>query len=320
MILKKISMEFSNFSTESMHEASELLRANCINHNGPLGDLDKLAINEGENVKVKLKKRRDPEYTVRDLFTALAVCHNVTPTYNNDGEREFQASSPDEVALVKFVDSIGMELIERDENRICLKNTNGFVEEYRVLANFPFSSESKRMGIIVEHIQSGRYIFYMKGAEVVVIEKTRASQRSIVQESCENLGMEGLRTLVICQKIITKEEYENWSAQYNEAQASLQNRDANIQQVIEQLEKDMELLGVTGVEDKLQENVQLTIESLRNAGINVWMLTGDKVETATCIAISAGLKNKSQRFVFLKSMKSEIEIKQAMSIGNEANT
>lgn len=120
--------------------------------------------------------------------------------------------------------------------------------------------------------------------------------------------------------MITKEEYEEWSAQYNEAQASLQNRDANIQQVIELLENEMELLGVTGVEDKLQENVQLTIESLRNAGINVWMLTGDKVETATCIAISAGLKNKSQRFVFLKSMKNESEIRQAMNIGNETNT
>lgn len=82
----------------------------------------------------------------------------------------------------------------------------------------------------------------------------------------------------------------------------------------------MELLGVTGVEDKLQENVQITIESLRNAGINIWMLTGDKVETATCIAISAGLKNKSQRFCFLKSIKNKDEIINAVNMGNELNT
>lgn len=196
MELKKINMEYNNFSAESMHEAAELLRANCASYNGPLGDLDAV-ISDGDTAKVKMKKRRDPEFTVRDLFTALAVCHNVTPTYNNDGEREFQASSPDEVALVKFVDSIGLELVDRDENRICLKNANGDAEEYRVLANFPFSSESKRMGIIVRHEQSGKYIFYMKGAEVVVLDKTRSNQRSVVQEACENLGMEGLRTLVI---------------------------------------------------------------------------------------------------------------------------
>ena len=74
---------------------------------------------------------------------------------------------------------------------------NGDTEEYAVLANFPFSSETKRMGIVVRHQASGRYIFYMKGAEVVVQEKVRPNQRIIVAEACENLGMEGLRTLVI---------------------------------------------------------------------------------------------------------------------------
>ena len=52
----------------------------------------------------------------------------------------------------------------------------------------------------------------------------------------------------------------------------------------------MEFLGITGVEDKLQENVAFTLENARNAGIKVWMLTGDKIETAICIAISSGLK------------------------------
>jgi len=72
----------------------------------------------------------------------------------------------------------------------------------------------------------------------------------------------------------------------------LNERERLVQQTIEELEQDMELLGVTGVEDKLQENVAVVIESLKNAGIQVWMLTGDKVETATCIAISAGFKSR----------------------------
>jgi|JI6StandDraft_1071083.scaffolds.fasta_scaffold01364_23 phospholipid-translocating ATPase len=68
------------------------------------------------------------------------------------------------------------------------------------------------------------------------------------------------------------------------------NRDQSVRKVIDQLESDMELLGITGVEDKLQEDIRNTLDALRNAGISVWMITGDKIETATCIAISAGLK------------------------------
>lgn len=80
---------------------------------------------------------------------------------------------------------------------------------------------------------------------------------------------------------------------YNEAKADLNNRREAVARVVNELENDMELLGVTGVEDKLQDNVAATVESLRSAGIQIWMLTGDKVETATCIAISAGFKSRN---------------------------
>ena len=81
---------------------------------------------------------------------------------------------------------------------------------------------------------------------------------------------------------------------YGEAKADLNNRREAVARVVAELENDMELLGVTGVEDKLQDNVAATVESLRSAGIQIWMLTGDKVETATCIAISAGFKSRNQ--------------------------
>lgn len=87
-------------------------------------------------------------------MTALALCHNVTPTFPNEEDKsivEFQASSPDEVALVKFAYSMQMKLIERDQNTIVIVNASGQEERYDVLANFPFSSETKRMGIILRH-------------------------------------------------------------------------------------------------------------------------------------------------------------------------
>lgn len=84
-----------------------------------------------------------------------------------------------------------------------MENANGDMEEYDILGNFPFSSESKRMGIILRHRQSNKIVFYLKGAETVMEKKVKPSQRATLVESCENLAMEGLRTLVISQKLLT---------------------------------------------------------------------------------------------------------------------
>jgi len=126
----------------------------------------------------KRKVRRDQNAVVRDFITGLALCHNVTPTHPDASDPsvvEFQASSPDEVALVKFADSLGMKLIERDQNLISILNCNGQNEKYDVLANFPFSSETKRMGIVLRHQETQRIVFYLKGAEVVMKSKVRPS-------------------------------------------------------------------------------------------------------------------------------------------------
>lgn len=106
------------------------------------------------------KKRRDENYVIRDMVTALAVCHNVTPVTNNEGERELQASSPDEVALVKFVEDLGYKLERRDQRLIQIKNKIDELEEYEILDCFPFTSESKRMGIIVKYKPNGMILFY----------------------------------------------------------------------------------------------------------------------------------------------------------------
>jgi P-type E1-E2 ATPase len=92
--------------------------------------------------------------------------------------------------------------------------------------------------------------------------------------------------------MLRESEFEQWLSKYRSAQSDLNNRDFLLASAVSELEQDLELLGVTGVEDKLQEDVAQTIECLRSSGIKIWMLTGDKVETATCIAISAGFKSR----------------------------
>lgn len=113
---------------------------------------------------------------MRDTITALALCHNVTPTFPNPDNKdivEYQASSPDEIALVKFADTLDMRLVERDQNKITIQNAVKTLETYSILANFPFSSDTKRMGIVMRHNNSGRIIFYLKGAETVMKNKVR---------------------------------------------------------------------------------------------------------------------------------------------------
>ena len=142
---------------------------------------------------------REQNIVVCDTIRALALCHNVTPTFSehDKSEVEYQASSPDEIALVKFAATMGINLMERDQHLIHITNAAGNPERYEVLANFPFSSETNRMGIIFRHQETKTIVFYLKGAEVVLRNKVRANNRATVDEACENLAIEGLRMLVI---------------------------------------------------------------------------------------------------------------------------
>ena len=116
-----------------------------------------------------------------------------------------------------------------------------------------------------------------------------------LEEETGNMAREGLRTLVVGRKRLSREQYDAFTEQYRAASLSLHGRDADMVRVIKShLERDLELLGVTGVEDKLQKDVKPSLELLRNAGIKIWMLTGDKVETARCVAISSKLVARGQ--------------------------
>jgi phospholipid-translocating ATPase len=237
--------------------------------------------------------RRDLSSRLRDVVLSLALCHNVTPVTNDDGSVTYQASSPDEVAIVKWTASVGLTLVFRDRTRIELQTPTGARIAFDVLEIFPFTSESKRMGIIVRETSSGEILFLQKGADVVM---ARIVQRNDwLEEETANMAREGLRTLVVARKKLSAHTYEEFRAKYHEASVRLEGRNEAMTAVIaDVLERDLELLGLTGVEDKLQDEVKSTLELLRNAGIKIWMLTGDKIETARCIAISTKLVARNQ--------------------------
>lgn len=284
MIFKKLHLGVTSFSKETLDDLVEYL--------DKAYNREKEVKNDMLSVFSESKMKKDLPERVKTSITALALCHNVTPTKDDLGNINYQASSPDEIALVKFTESVGVTLHARDMHSITLKNPNDELETYTVLNIFPFTSETKRMGIVVRDDATQKIYFYMKGADVVM---TKIVQKNDwLDEECGNMAREGLRTLVFGMKELSEEQYNQWSEKFNEANKAINDREAKIQNTIELLEENLVLLGLTGVEDKLQVDVKPTLEMLRNAGIKIWMLTGDKIETATCIAISARLVSRVQ--------------------------
>ncbi|EGR32280.1 hypothetical protein IMG5_090120, partial [Ichthyophthirius multifiliis] len=310
MIFKKLQLEQGVFTYEEIEDLKQIVRSQCQKSLGPMVDVEQYYLkmeNESQNIINSNNKhkhirniRRDKNQIIRDLVTALAVCHNVTPIIEEGKPKQLQSSSPDEVALVQIAEDIGFILQKRSQQSIQIQNGNNEIENYQILNIFPFSSENKKMGIIVKQLETNRYIFYLKGADTVMKNKIPEYQRGFLLDACENLAREGLRTLIITQKYLTQNQYEEWANRYFQANTQLQNREEKKKEVLQSIEKNMEFLGITGVEDKLQDEVCQTLESLRNAGISIWMLTGDKLETAICIAISAGLKSNQQYEYIIK--------------------
>lgn len=279
MEMKKLHVGTMGFSAESM----DVVQA-CI-----------------QNYSTPIPLSEDSKTLVRNLVLALSLCHNVTPSKGHDGVVSYQAASPDEVAIVKWTSTLGLVLTNRTRDAITLNNN-----VYKILNIFPFKSETKRMGIIVQSPDE-KITFYLKGADSIMQNFVKPS--FWLEEECGNLAREGLRTLVVAKKDLSAEEYSAFSLAHSDASLSFSNsRDKKMEEIVSRyLENDMDLLGLTGVEDKLQKDVKITLELLRNAGIHVWMLTGDKVETARCIAISSRLVSRGQYIHTINQLSSREE-------------
>jgi len=163
-----------------------------------------------------------------------------------------------------------------------------------MLHNLEFSSDRKRSSVIVQDPRSMKIVLHCKGADNVIQERLCASSLNSVHtasafNNLDRMATKGLRTLCIATRELDKELYEDWNERYHEANVALEDRKRLIAELQDEIEQELELIGCTGIEDKLQEHVPETISSLRAAGIKVWMLTGDKVDTAVNIGLSCAL-------------------------------
>lgn len=310
MVLKKLHLGSVSYCSESFSDVAGHLKA--AYNPAP-------AAGSGQSTSQGARVRRNMASRVQEAVRAVALCHNVTPVYeaaapgaddealaeHHRGQPVYQAASPDEVALVTWTESVGLELVFRDLSSMKLRAPHGQLLHYTILQTFSFTSERKRMGIVVKDETTGEIFFFMKGADTVM--SGIVQYNDWLDEECGNMAREGLRTLVVAKKNLTEEQYLEFETRYNQAKVSIQDRSARMTAVIETLERDLELLCLTGVEDKLQDKVRPTLELLRNAGIKVWMLTGDKLETATSIAKSSRLVSRSQELHIFETVTNRTE-------------
>lgn len=388
----------------------------------------------------------------RQFILCIALCHTCLPEKKAGGKIEFQAASPDELALVEAAQDLGILLVDRPAQCIKLRFThaNGppTEETYQVLDVIEFSSKRKRMSIVIR-MPDSRICVFSKGADSVILPRLKLKKLAIetasavdrqasIRKSMEqekvlrklslhsarnstslarvtnNLGQrfgrkssvkrsasrkrssfvmhevdprspnrdvrntaeiygsdeavqlprtsvsrghsmellispastddpyegilneslaisdsavfercfqhiddfanEGLRTLLYAYRYVEEDEYTQWKTVYHEATTSLVNRQQKIEAAAEIIEQNFDLAGATAIEDKLQQGVPETIDKLRRANIKVWMLTGDKRETAINIAHSAGICKPFSEIYVLDATEGSLQEKIAATL------
>ena len=262
--------------------------------------------NDLESCRTQMRKEESSSGLgpVQEYFLALALCNTIQPF--KDEEREhgviYEGSSPDEVALVETAAELGFRLISRTTRTITLQLANGTKKVYNVLATLEFTPDRKMMSVVVEDNDTKRVTLYNKGADSFV--RSQLSRGPDVQAHMERvdgvlteMSSTGLRTLLVCAKDLTRAQFETWNTRFVEAGKVLHNRSEEVDRVCLEMEKDMRLVGPTAIEDKLQDQVPETLSCFLNAGVVVWMLTGDKRETAVTIATTSTLCDPRTDFV-----------------------
>jgi phospholipid-transporting ATPase len=262
---------------------------------------DALADNVNDALIVKhLRQEHKNAELIKELLVLLSVCHTVIPEKMPDGSVVYHAASPDERALVYGASRFGYVFKSRTPSFVEI-DALGEKQRYEILSVLEFSSARKRMSVIVKDPE-GKIKLFCKGADTVIYERLDSLGREhsdVLLQHLENFATEGLRTLCCAVVELTKEDYEEWKKLYHKATISLQHREEKVEEAANLIERKLKLIGATAIEDKLQDGVPEAIATLLNANINIWVLTGDKQETAINIGYSCKLLSHGMQHILL---------------------
>ncbi|XP_056248772.1 probable phospholipid-transporting ATPase VD isoform X1 [Seriola aureovittata] len=285
------SADGSELSQEGNLETSHLKRELDLSSREEGGDGGQVEDRGTESDKTDA--RTDPDGPSHSL--------EVDSDSDTDDELLYEAESPDEAALVHAARAYRCTLRGRSAESLLVDLPGIGSLAVQLLHVLPFDSNRKRMSVVVRHPLTGQVVVYTKGADSVIMDLSETPKgaeqaqeiythiRDQTQKHLDSYAREGLRTLCFAKKVLEEEEYEEWMKRQLLAESSIENREELLLESAQRLETNLTLLGTTGIVDRLQEEVPETIEALQRAGIKVWVLTGDKQETAINIAYACKL-------------------------------
>ncbi|XP_076826211.1 LOW QUALITY PROTEIN: phospholipid-transporting ATPase ID [Brachyhypopomus gauderio] len=240
------------------------------------------------------------EPSAQEFFRVLSLCHTVMSEEKSEGELVYKAQSPDEGALVTAARNFGFVFCSRTPGTITTQEMGRQVT-YTLLAILDFNNLRKRMSVIVR-TPEGHIRLYCKGADTVLFERLHSCNQNLMNITSDHLNEfagDGLRTLAVAYRDLSEEQWEEWAQRYRGADKATDFREDRLTAAYEEIEQDMMLLGATAIEDKLQEGIAETIAVLSLANIKIWVLTGDKQETAVNIGYSSKMLTDDMTEVFI---------------------
>ncbi|CAD5219936.1 unnamed protein product [Bursaphelenchus okinawaensis] len=247
---------------------------------------------------------------VEEFWRLLAICHTVMPERKAGSTLEYQAQSPDEAALTSAARNFGFVFKSRTPDSITIE-VGGQEERFEVLQILDFDNVRKRMSVIIRN-NNGDLKMYCKGADTMILDRLRPDTnellKSATMQHLDKFAADGLRTLCCAYKEIDADYCVEWMDREKQAQLDVANKNKKLFELYEEMEKDMTLLGATAIEDKLQDGVPETIANLAKANIKIWVLTGDKTETAINIGYSCKLLTEDMTEVFVVDGKDEKQV------------
>lgn len=271
-------------------------------------------LNNSKNLKNDTKLSR--------FFEILSLCHTVQK--DNTEEHKYQASSPDEMCFINFCLKLG--IIYMGDQK--LKNTSSsnktrtvkFLsskKSFEIMQILEFDSNRKRMSIILKNLDSQEYILYCKGADSSILANCVSGDIQSCESDIKSFGQNGWRTLALGYRLLSHDEYKTFEQKLLDAYVDIINRNSKVSSVFEELESSLILAGATAIEDKLQEDVASTLQSLRVSGIKIWVLTGDKTETAINISHSCKHFSESMIKFHLTEITDQNKLKSSLGVFNQ---
>ncbi|CAL0315296.1 unnamed protein product [Lupinus luteus] len=245
---------------------------------------------------------------IQNFFRLLAICHTAIPEVHEDtGNVSYEAESPDEAAFVIAAREVGFEFYKRTQTTLSMYELDPVSGEkveriYKLLNVLEFNSTRKRMSVIVKD-KEGRTLLLCKGADSVMFERLAKNGREFEEKTLEHVheyADAGLRTLILAYRELNEKEFKEFHNKISEAKNSVsEDRETLVEEVSDKIERDLILLGATAVEDKLQNGVPNCIDKLAQAGIKIWVLTGDKMETAINVGYACSLLRQGMKQIII---------------------